>query len=50
MATPIGVLGGIRGTFLFNLGVAGFSDRSLDAWSSDGLVGSRVQGQCYSQP
>ena len=27
MLTPIGVLGGIRGTFFFNLGAAGFNDR-----------------------
>ncbi len=36
MLTPIGVLGGIRGTFFFNLGAAGFNDRPFRLFSSSG--------------
>ena len=35
MATPIGVLGGIRGVFFFNFGAAGFDGQSFDAWTRD---------------
>ena len=35
MATPIGVLGGIRGVFFFNFGAVGFNDVPLDVWTSD---------------
>ena len=35
MATPIGVLGGVRGTFFFNFGVAGFDGSPLNAWSTE---------------
>ena len=35
MATPIGVLGGVRGAFFFNIGAAGFEGQPLNAWSSD---------------
>lgn len=35
MATPIGVLGGVRGSFFFNFGMAGFNDVSLNPWTSD---------------
>ena len=38
MATPIGVLGGIRGTFFFNFGVAGFNGQEFDPWTSDPLI------------
>ena len=38
MATPVGVLGGIRGTFFFNFGVAGFNDLPLNAWTSDPIA------------
>ena len=34
MLTPIGVLGGIRGTFFFNLGAAGFNDQPFRLLSS----------------
>ena len=34
IATPIGIFGGIRGTFFFNFGVAGFNDQPLNAWTS----------------
>tara|TARA_B100001123_G_scaffold450900_1_gene624853 strand:- start:3639 stop:6770 length:3132 start_codon:yes stop_codon:yes gene_type:complete len=36
MATPIGVLGGIRGSFFFNIGMAGFNDVPLNPWSRSG--------------
>ena len=35
MLTPIGVLGGIRGTFFFNFGVAGLAGQPLRIWSRD---------------
>jgi len=35
MATPIGVLGGIRGVFFFDFGVAGFAGQSLNAWTRE---------------
>ena len=35
MATPIGILGGIRGTFFFNVGVAGFDGQPWNAWNTD---------------
>ena len=44
MATPIGVLGGIRGAFFFNIGVAGFNGQPLDAWTSDPTVIRPVDG------
>ncbi len=44
MLTPIGVLGGIRGTFFFNFGVAGFDGQPLNAWSSDPILVRAVTG------
>jgi len=44
MATPIGVLGGIRGTFFFNVGVAGFNGEPLNAWSRDPVLVRPVTG------
>ena len=35
MATPIGVLGGIRGSFFFDFGMAGFNNTPLTAWDRD---------------
>ena len=35
MATPIGILGGVRGAFFFNFGVAGFDGVPLDPWTTD---------------
>jgi len=32
MATPIGVMGGIRGTFFFNLGAAGLNNQPFTLW------------------
>jgi outer membrane protein assembly factor BamA len=34
MATPIGVLGGIRGVFFFNIGGAGLDGQPFNAWAS----------------
>ena len=44
MATPIGVLGGIRGAFFFNFGMAGFNEQPLDAWTSELTVVRPVVG------
>ncbi len=44
MATPIGVLGGIRGTFFFNFGMAGFNDLPFDPWDSGGAFVRPVTG------
>ena len=44
MATPIGVLGGIRGAFFFNFGMAGFNDVPLNGWSSRPTVVRPVVG------
>ena len=44
MATPIGVLGGIRGSFFFNFGMAGFNNQSLTAWSRDPEVVRPIVG------
>ena len=44
MATPIGVLGGIRGAFFFNFGMAGFNDVPLNGWSSRPSVVRPVVG------
>ena len=38
MATPIGILGGIRGTFFFNIGGAGWDDAGYQFWTSDSLT------------
>ena len=38
MATPIGILGGVRGTFFFNFGAAGFEGQPLNPWTSDAGV------------
>ena len=44
MATPIGVLGGIRGTFFFNFGAAGFDGQPLNVWTSDPALVRPVTG------
>ena len=44
MATPIGVLGGIRGSFFFNFGMAGFDNQALTAWSRDPAMVRPVVG------
>ncbi len=35
MATPIGVLGGVRGAFFVNFGTAGFEGEPLNPWASN---------------
>mgnify|MGYP003307455810 FL=1 len=44
MATPIGILGGIRGTFFLNFGVAGFNGQPLNAWTSEEINVRPVTG------
>ena len=34
MATPIGILGGVRGVFFFNIGGAGLNDQPFKVWES----------------
>ena len=38
MATPIGVLGGIRGSFFFDIGMAGFNDVPFNPWTTSQSV------------
>ena len=38
MLTPLGVLGGIRGTAFFNIGAAGFNGRSFTPWTTEDEV------------
>ena len=38
MATPIGILGGIRGTFFFNFGVANLEGTDIPAWTSEPAI------------
>jgi hypothetical protein len=38
MATPIGILGGIRGTFFANLGAAGFDTDPLEVYRNDTTI------------
>ena len=50
MATPIGILGGIRGTFFANLGGAYFEQTPFQAWTNNSSVeipitGYRQEGQ-----
>ena len=35
IATPIGILGGVRGVFFFNFGAVGFNNVPFDVWTSD---------------
>jgi hypothetical protein len=46
MATPIGILGGIRGTFFANLGGAAWADQpqKFKAWSSEATIEQPVIG------
>jgi outer membrane protein assembly factor BamA len=34
MLTPLGVMGGLRGTFFFNMGAAGFAGRPMKLWTA----------------
>lgn len=47
MATPIGVLGGIRGSFFFDFGMAGFENQTLTAWDRDPALVRPIVG--YTQ-
>ena len=44
MATPIGILGGIRGSFFFDFGMAGFNNQTLTAWDRDPAVVRPIVG------
>ena len=48
MLTPIGVIGGIRGTFFFNFGMAGLAGQPMNAWTSTPVVVRPVAGYRYS--
>ena len=44
MATPIGILGGIRGSFFFDFGMAAFNNQTLTAWDRDPAVVRPIVG------
>ena len=48
MATPIGVLGGVRGAFFFDLGMAGFEGEPLKPWSSNQEVFRGVESFVFN--
>ena len=48
MATPIGVLGGVRGTFFFNFGTAGFEGEPLNPWSSNPEVFRGIESFAFN--
>ena len=48
MATPIGILGGVRGTFFFNFGSAGFEGQPLNPWTSDSGVFRGVESIAFN--
>ena len=48
MATPIGVLGGVRGAFFFNFGTAGFEGEPLNPWTSDPEVFRGVESFTFN--
>jgi hypothetical protein len=45
MATPIGILGGIRGVFFFNVGGAGLEGRDFKIWDKGSFVTEPVRDQ-----
>jgi WD40-like Beta Propeller Repeat len=47
MATPIGILGGIRGAFFANLGGAWWEGQQFKTWSSDSTVQTPIIGYDY---
>jgi len=49
MATPLGVLGGVRGTFFFNFGTTNFIGSDLDAWSTQDIVVRGVNEFVFNQ-
>ena len=48
MATPIGILGGVRGAFFFNFGMAGFDGQPLNPWSSNPEVFRGVESFLFN--
>ena len=48
MVTPIGVLGGVRGAFFFDLGMAGFEGEPLNPWSSNQEVFRGVESFVFN--
>jgi hypothetical protein len=52
MATPIGILGGIRGVFFFNLGGAALENQSFKVWDSKGetLPAETTPGGIITRP
>ena len=52
MATPLGVLGGIRGVFYFNIGGAALNNQSFNMWSTDTVYvpGTTPSGQPAVRP
>ncbi len=49
MLTPIGVLGGIRGTFFFNIGSAGFNGAPFRPWTFDPEVVRPIVSWRYNE-
>ena len=45
MLTPIGVLGGIRGVFFFNVGAAGFNDQPFKIYATTAEAVTPVEGR-----
>ena len=49
MATPLGVLGGVRGTFFLNFGTASFNSTGYDAFSTKDTVARGVDSLCSTK-
>ena len=49
MLTPIGVLGGVRGTLFFNFGTAGFSGSAFKPWTSDPEIVRSIEGFVFNE-
>jgi outer membrane protein assembly factor BamA len=45
MATPIGILGGIRGVFFANLGGTGFEGRPFKVWDKSTFITDEIRDQ-----
>ncbi len=45
MATPIGILGGIRGVFFANIGGAGLEGRDFKVWDNSTFIADRLRDQ-----
>ena len=48
MLTPLGVLGGIRGTAFFNIGAAGFNNRSFTPWTTKDELVTPIEGYTFN--